>query len=612
MIGSMACNRPRQSTFVLALAFFGLGTLSQTRADPTPEIEARIQRIESAILPPVLTTGATSDAPSLAERMAALRVPGVSVAVLNNGAIEWARGFGVTKIGGPAVSTETLFQAGSISKPVAATAVLYLVQSGKLDLDTDVNQYLVSWKLPANPLTDRTKVTLRHLLTHTGGLTVHGFPGYAAGATVPTLVQVLDGEPPANTPAIRVDTAPGTIWRYSGGGYTIAQQVVIDVTGKPFPEALQATVLAPLGMNASTYEQPLPESFAARAATPYGANGRPIEGGAHTYPEMAAAGLWTTASDLARFALAVQSALAGKETPVLTQAMTRRMLTPGMGDFGLGLRIGGSAERPYFGHDGSDAGFVSSLIAYNDGSGAVILTNSQSGGQLAAELLRTIAREYGWPDFQPRERRVAAIDPALLESYVGYYKASDESVRMIVNENGSLYLRAVAAAKLRLYPENDRDFFVLEGDATFTFAPGDSSRAAQLTTRAGNGPATTAQRIAESDPLAVWTKSVFTRVDEKRRDPTSEAALRRNIEELRNGAPSYEKMSPQLAAATRQQLDGLKKAITDLGAVQDVTFVDVGPGGADIYRVMFANGASEWRILMGPNDTLQIVTFRLN
>jgi CubicO group peptidase (beta-lactamase class C family) len=612
MIGSAACLRPRSSTFVLALVLFASGGLAQPRADTSAEIEARIHRIESAILPVTLTVGITPNAPTLAQRMAALHVPGVSVAVINHGAIEWARGFGVTQIGGPAVSTGTLFQAGSISKPVAAMAILSLVQSGKLDLDTDVNQYLASWKLPASPLTDRTKVTLRHLLTHTGGVTVHGFPGYAAGETVPTLVQVLNGEKPANTPAIRVDTAPGTIWRYSGGGYTIAQQVVIDVSGKPFPEVMRATVLAPLGMNHSTYEQPLPKSLVARAAVPYGANGAPIAGGAHTYPEMAAAGLWTTASDLARFAIAVQSALSGKSTLVLSQAMARQMLTPGMGDFGLGLRIGGSADRRYFGHDGADAGFISNLVAYNDGSGAVIMTNADGGGQLATELLRTIAHEYDWPDFKPRERRVATIDPALLDSYAGYYKTGDDSVRMIVKEDGNLYLRAVGATKLRLYPESDRDFFFAEGDATLSFAPADSSRAAQLITRAPNGASITAKRIVDSDPLAVWTKSVFARVDEKRRDPTSEAALRRNIEELRNGTPSYEKMSPQLAAATRQQLDDLKRVITDLGAVQEVTFTDVGAGGADVYRVKFENGSSEWRILMGPNETIQVVAFRRN
>lgn len=197
----------------------------------------------------------------------------------------------------------TLFQAGSISKPVAALAALRLVEQGKLSLDEDVNAKLVSWKVPGNEFTKEQKVTLRRLLTHSAGLTVHGFPGYAAGAQVPTLVQVLNGEKPANTPAIRVDTVPGRLWRYSGGGYTIMQQLLIDVTQKSFPELMRQLVLEPAGMKHSTYEQPLPPARAGEAATAHDANGQPVKGQFHTYPEMAAAGLWTTPTDLALLAI---------------------------------------------------------------------------------------------------------------------------------------------------------------------------------------------------------------------------------------------------------------------------------------------------------------------
>jgi len=167
--------------------------------------------------------------------MAELHVLGVSITVIHNGEIEWARGFGVTRVGGPAVTQGTLFQAASISKPVTAMAVLHLVGSGKLDLDADVNQYLKAWKVPTNKFTETSKVTLRELLTHTAGMTVHGFPGYASDSALPTVVQVLNGEKPANTPAILVDTIPGSDWRYSGGGFVVTQVLLQDVTGKASP-----------------------------------------------------------------------------------------------------------------------------------------------------------------------------------------------------------------------------------------------------------------------------------------------------------------------------------------------------------------------------------------
>lgn len=308
----------RALRFAALIAGIANAMLAQT---PT-EVEQHIERIQNGLLPPVTEKGEPAKTKKLADEMAAMHVPGVSIAMIHGGKIEWARGFGVTSIGGPAVTPETLFQAASISKPVTAMEVLHLVEAGKINLDTDVNQYLKSWKLPANQFTEKNKVTVRELLTHTGGLTVHGFAGYAAGEPVPTLLHVLNGEKPANSDRIRVDTPPGTIWRYSGGGYVIAQQLLEDVGGAPFAKLMQDTVLAPLGMTKSTYEQPLPKSRMAEAATPYQGDGKPIPGGPHTYPEQAPAGLWTTPSDLARYAIAVQQSLAGSSNKVISAAMT--------------------------------------------------------------------------------------------------------------------------------------------------------------------------------------------------------------------------------------------------------------------------------------------------
>lgn len=201
-------------------------------------------------------------------------------------------------------------------------------------LDDNVNAQLRSWKVPENDFTVQ-KVTLRRLLSHTAGLSVHGFPGYASGAPVPTLVQVLNGEKPANTAPVRVDIEPGTTWRYSGGGFTVMQLLVTDATGKPFAEVMHDLVLKPAGVVHSTYQQPLPAAMRANASTPYRRSGEPVEGGPHTYPEQAAAGLWTTPSDLGRVALEMEAECEGRSSKMLSQAMMKQMLSTQKGDWGL-------------------------------------------------------------------------------------------------------------------------------------------------------------------------------------------------------------------------------------------------------------------------------------
>ncbi len=362
---------------------------------PAASPETRAARVENGLLPGIVIAGRSLPAKTLAARMAELKTPGVSVAVINGGVIEWAKGYGVTEAGGGnAVTPQILFQAASLSKPVAALAALRLVEQGKLALDEDVNARLTSWKVPENDFTKAEKVTLRRLLSHSAGLTVSGFPGYSAGTTVPALVQVLDGQKPATTAAIRADIVPGTIWRYSGGGYTVMQQLLMDVTGRPFPLLLSEMVLQPIGMTDSTYEQPLPETRRAAAASGHRTDGSLLPGRYHTYPEMAAAGLWTTPTDLARFLIEIQQALQGR-SKVLSPAMARQMVTVQKGSYALGLSIEGAGAAAAFGHGGSNAGFKCQMTAFVEGGrGAVVMTNGDQGGRLASEILRAVAVEY--------------------------------------------------------------------------------------------------------------------------------------------------------------------------------------------------------------------------
>ena len=431
-------------------------------AQQAAAVEQHIQHVTSGLIGPVVLKGDEHATRTLADRMKELNVPGVSIAVIHNGKIEWARGFGVRSMGGSPVNAETMFQAGSISKPLAALACLRLVQQGKLSLDTDVNTYLTSWKLPTDPVQQGKPVTLRELLTHTGGTTVHGFLGYASNEPVPTLVQVLNGEKPANTPAIRSEAAPGARWNYSGGGYTIMQQVVLDTTKQPFSKLLHDTVLAPIGMTRSTYEQPLPQNLRDNAAVPYRGDGKPVEGGAHTYPEMAAAGLWTTPTDLAKYALEVVHSLDGKANHVLSASMTRQMLTRGMGNWGLGLEIGGTDAAPWFSHGGVNEGFVNIFYMFEkNGDGAFIMTNGDTGGRIGDELIHSIAAEYNWPDLRPVARAAVHVDPKIVEPCAGKYAITPTVDIDITLENGQLTWQGPHGPKFPLYAESDSKFFLL-------------------------------------------------------------------------------------------------------------------------------------------------------
>jgi CubicO group peptidase (beta-lactamase class C family) len=341
---------------------------------------------------------------NLSQLMEAYKVPGLSIAVIDDFKISWAKAYGVIGAGSQTpVKTATLFQAGSISKPVAATAALALVQEGKLSLDEDVNEKLKTWKVPENEFTKDQKVTLRRLMSHTGGLTVHGFPGYDIDAPMPTLVQILNGEKPANTAPIRVDFVPGTKERYSGGGVTIEQLLMTDVTGEAFPQLLRETVLDKIGMSASGYDQPLPPARAALTANGTYGDGKPVHGQWHIYPEMAAAGLWTTPTDLAKFAIEIAQSRNGKSNKVLSQKTVEEMLTPVL-PHGSALGFHVEDRNPgLFGHNGADEGFQAELtMNWKTGKGAVIMADSDNGTAAADWLMQAVAKEYSWNEkFDP-------------------------------------------------------------------------------------------------------------------------------------------------------------------------------------------------------------------
>jgi CubicO group peptidase (beta-lactamase class C family) len=383
----------------------------------------------------------------------------VSVAVIRGGKIAWAKGYGVTQAGGAPVTPQTLFQAASISKPLAAMGALKMVEAGQLELDADINTVLSSWKLPPGPT--RRPATLRQLLSHTAATTVSGLPGYAANAQVPTLLQVLDGAAPANTGPIRIDGNPGDAWKYSGGGYSIVQQAMIDRSGRPFDALMEETVLKPLGMDDSSFAQPLPTALLARAAVPHNARGVAYPGGPYTYPELAAAGMWTTPTDLAKFALALQAGAAGTDG-VLSATMTRTMLRPVMNGYALGVSIDGKAPQHAFGHGGSNMGYQNSLYAYvQRGDGAIVMTNGDAGAELAQSLIRAIAAEYRWPTYQTVMRKAIALPAATRAKLAGRYDIKGLGTFDIAEREGKLMVALRDNQWEPLYAESARTLFVL-------------------------------------------------------------------------------------------------------------------------------------------------------
>ena len=463
----------KNSPPLLACALACATVLAAAESPPAAALAARIARVENGLLPAARLAGTPSEPWSIASRLAAHKVPGVSIAVINDGRIEWARGYGLARAGEPAaVTPDTLFQAASISKPVAAAAALTLVESGALTLDADVNEKLTTWKIPAAKA-PAPPVTLRRLLSHTAGLNVDGFRGYAVGEPRPTLVQILAGAPPANSEPIRIILPPGTQWRYSGGGYCVAQQLLLDVTGQEFPALLRQRVLLPAGMAASTFEQPLPAALAPRATAGHRADGSRLAGDAYIYPELAAAGLWTTPSDLARFALALADSLAGRPS-FLTRATAEAMITPPLAgsDYGLGLGIKGVGENLSLGHNGGNEGFRCALFTYpRTGRGAIVMTNSDNGSALAYEIIRALAREYGWPDHQIVEKTAVTLAPAAFDAFAGRYER-EETVLVLSRTGPRFFLRATGQPRREIYPSSDHEFFFLDGPDTLSVERG--------------------------------------------------------------------------------------------------------------------------------------------
>ncbi len=443
-------------------------------------ISKRILNVENGLLLPVAVKGKTPEQFNLINRMQKYHTSGISIAVINNGRIEWAKEYGyIDSIDGKLVNTQTLFQAGSISKAMSATAALSFVQKGVLKLDEDINKNLLSWKIPQNDFTKEKKVTLRQVLCHSAGITIHGFPGYEYDDTIPTLLQILNGQKPCNTAPVIVDIIPGSKYRYSGGGFTVLQQLLIDVGKKSFPQSMNESLISKTGMKNTLFAVMLPVRYQSNVAVGHEHNGMRVKGNWNYYPELAAAGGWSTPYDLALLAIEIQKGFAGKRNKLLLPKTIHEMLSPQINQSqGLGWELAGNSNSLRFFHAGDTKGYKCKMIAYaNNGKGAVVMANSDHAIALIDEILRSIAKQYDWLEFLPKEKEIISVNASFITQYLGTYALEIASeIRIVVTLEDSLVqieiIQPSGKQKEILYPESQTKFFSLTSDFSIEFCRG--------------------------------------------------------------------------------------------------------------------------------------------
>jgi CubicO group peptidase (beta-lactamase class C family) len=432
------------------------------------EVEDKIKKVENGLMSWVQTQDTLKW--SLKERIAFYNIQGLSIAVVNDYKIEWAKGYGFADtLERRPVNVQTLFQAASISKSLNGIGVLKLVQEKKIDLNTDINEYLKFWKFPYDSLSKNKKITAANLLSHTAGLNVHGFPGYSKDNSLPSITDILDGRKPSNTEAVRSQFEPGLKFQYSGGGILISQLIVMNITNQSYDEYMLENVLKPLGMTNSFFTQPPTEENKQLLASAYRFDGQNVNGNYHIYPEQAAAGLWTNPTDLCKYIIETQLSYADKSNKVISSKMTKLRLTPYIDNSSaFGVFIERRGTEKYFQHSGGNEGFSCKYYgSFDDGKGVVIMTNSDNY-VILDEIVNSVACVYKWKDFyNPKFKKVVEVPDSILLTYVGKYMLFKDTVSIsIVNHNLLLQHKKIT---YKPFFTSNLEFFIpeLEGDNKF-------------------------------------------------------------------------------------------------------------------------------------------------
>jgi len=455
--------------YLLIPAFFVFVLITGKAYAQTAD-STKIKEVEKNLVGRVQVEG---DQPwTIQERMEFYHVKAVSVAVITDYKIAWAKAYGWAddslKI---AATPQTLFQAASISKSLNAVGVLKLVQDKKIDLYADINNYLTTWKFPYDSLSKGKKISTANLLSHTAGLTVHGFEGYTRGRPLPTLPQILDSAKETNSPPVRSMYAPGIKSEYSGGGIEISQMIVMDVTHQPYDRYMYDNVLKPLGMTGSTYQQPPVDKKPELLATAYRPNGKRVPGGYNVYPEQAAAGLWTNPTDLAKYIIETQLALEGKSHKVLNQETTRLRLTPYIDKLAaLGVFIADMDSVKYFTHGGANEGFRSIYYGSMEGGNGVVVMVNSDNGDIMNEVVNSVGKVYGFKGlYHTKLLKMVAVDDAILQTYTGEYQLTPAISLTISKEGSRMYGQVTGQGRIEIFPEGQNRFFSKEVQAEIEF-----------------------------------------------------------------------------------------------------------------------------------------------
>ena len=457
----------RNMIVFLLILLFSLSAVAQQKTNYSKEIEERIKQVENNLISWVKLDSSSNW--NIYERMKNFNINGVSIAVINNFKIEWVKSYGwADTVEKRPITNQTLFQAASIGKSITAVAFMKLVQDKKVNLNSDINTYLRSWKFPYDTISHGKIITLAQVLSHTAGLTVHGFDGYKWNEPLPTLEQILNGEKPSNNPAVRSQFEPGLKFEYSGGGYEISELLLEDLTKMSFEDFVTKNIFKPINMNNCKYMSLPTKNIENKFATAYRFDGKGIGCKYYIYPEKACgAGLWTTATDLAKFIIEVQLSLIGQSNKVLSKEMIELMLTPYLksSNYAFGFIIDKKGDDYYFQHSGLNEGFSGQYYgSFKDGKGVVVLVNSDNT-DFKDEIVNSVALVYGWKNFFPSAtKKIIKVANDIINKYVGkYIFENSENGPTIFKEAGELYLKDPnSPTKWKIYFTSETDFFMLE------------------------------------------------------------------------------------------------------------------------------------------------------
>ena len=431
----------------------------------TDQIKEKILRVENGLQEAVLITNQADKTFSIKERMEYYDVPGLSIAVIKDNRIEWAKSYGLKlKNSTDSVSLNTKFQAASLSKPLTAIVALKMVAKSIINLDSSVNRQLTTWKIPDNDYTADISITPRHLILHTSGLNVPGYPGYKKDSEMPELIELLNGVDKSNTEPTKVLAKPNTEWRYSGAGYSVLQLLMIEKSGAAFPELMKNELFQPINITNSTFKQEDLHDIAFAHLE----NGQIVENGYHIYPEMAAAGLWTTPIDYAKMVCELQKSFKGESNLILSQKSAQYALSKHWGGMGLGFILRNNGDSTALAYSGGNHGYICDIYSYlHLGSGVVIMTNSNNGAPLIEEIYRSLSKEYKWIDWKPDTTQAISIDSELIKRVLGKYwglsRDNEEFQFELIEQVNGLYYKT-REKKYPVFAISDFEFIIPEQD----------------------------------------------------------------------------------------------------------------------------------------------------